>query len=158
MTTLDFNRRAVLGGLCATGFTMAVPALAATGPLMQVVKDPNCGCCGAWINVMASAGFDVKVRDVPYDDLVQLKADSGISDEMASCHTAHVDGYIIEGHVPAPDIERLLAERPDAIGLAVPGMPWGSPGMGPENKRDAYTVYLIRKDGSVETFTEYEAA
>ena len=107
---------------------------------------------------MASAGFDVKVRDVPYDDLVQLKADSGISDEMASCHTAHVDGYIIEGHVPAPDIERLLAERPDAIGLAVPGMPWGSPGMGPENKRDAYTVYLIRKDGSVETFTEYEAA
>ena len=77
---------------------------------------------------------------------------------MASCHTAHVEGYAIEGHVPPADIRRLLAERPDAVGLAVPGMPWGSPGMGPEAEREAYEVHLIRRDGTTEVFTSYAAA
>lgn len=77
---------------------------------------------------------------------------------MVSCHTAHLDGYVIEGHVPPADIPRLMVERPDAIGLSVPGMPYGSPGMWPEDAREAYAVYLIRKDGSTEVFTSYEAA
>ena len=74
---------------------------------------------------------------------------------MVSCHTALIDGYVIEGHVPAADIRRLLEERPDAVGLAVPGMPDGSPGMGPEDDREAYDVFLIRKDGSTEVFSSY---
>ena len=77
---------------------------------------------------------------------------------MSSCHTARVGGYIIEGHVPAADIRRLLDERRDAVGLAVPGMPYGSPGMGPETEREAYDVFLIRSDGSTEVFTSYAAA
>ena len=77
---------------------------------------------------------------------------------MASCHTADVEGYVIEGHVPVADIRRLLDERPDAIGLAVPGMPYGSPGMGPESHREAYDVFLIRRDGTTEVFTSYAAA
>ena len=74
---------------------------------------------------------------------------------MTSCHTAFVDGYVIEGHVPAADIRRLLSERPDAVGLVVPGMPYGSPGMGPEDNREAYDVFLINDDGSTEVFTSY---
>jgi len=77
---------------------------------------------------------------------------------MISCHTGKVAGYMLEGHVPPADIRRLLAERPDAIGLAVPGMPYGSPGMGPEKEREAYDVFLIRHDGTTEMFTRYEAA
>ena len=77
---------------------------------------------------------------------------------MVSCHTGRVDGYMIEGHVPAADIRRLLVERPDAVGLAVPGMPYGSPGMGPESEREAYDVFLIQRDGSIEVFSRYTAA
>ena len=77
---------------------------------------------------------------------------------MISCHTGEIEGYMIEGHVPVADIRRLLAERPDAVGLAVPGMPYGSPGMGPEDQREAYDVFLIRRDGSSEVFTSYSAA
>ena len=77
---------------------------------------------------------------------------------MHSCHTGKIEGYMIEGHVPPSDIRRLLAERPDAVGLAVPGMPYGSPGMGPEDRREAYDVFLIRADGSAERFAHYDAA
>lgn len=77
---------------------------------------------------------------------------------MISCHTGEIDGYMIEGHVPPADIRRLLAERPDAVGLAVPGMPFGSPGMGPEDQREAYDVFLIRRDRTTEVFSSYEAA
>lgn len=107
---------------------------------------------------MSDEGFEMEVQDAPYEELVRLKTQSGISEEMASCHTAHVDGYVIEGHVPPADIRRLLNERPDAIGLSVPGMPWGAPGMGPDSERDAYSVFLIRKDGATEVFTHYKAA
>jgi hypothetical protein len=89
---------------------------------------------------------------------MRYKLDNGIPQEMVSCHTGRVDGYMIEGHVPAADIRRLLEERPDAVGLAVPGMPYGSPGMGPESQREAYVVYLIRRDGTTETFSSYQAA
>jgi hypothetical protein len=89
---------------------------------------------------------------------MRYKMDNGIPREMISCHTGSVEGYMIEGHVPPADIRRLLAERPDAVGLAVPGMPYGSPGMGPESEREAYDVFLIRRDGTTEIFTSYAAA
>ena len=86
---------------------------------------------------------------------VEFKLDNGVPQRMVSCHTALIEGYVIEGHVPAADIRRLLEERPDAVGLAVPGMPYGSPGMGPEENREAYDVFLIREDGSTEVFSSY---
>lgn len=148
------------------GFLIGAAALAAAPKTlaaqsmsqMHVYKDPNCGCCSAWIEILERDGFRVTTEARSSGALVQEKVKRGIPAKMASCHTADVDGYVIEGHVPAPDIRKLLATRPDAIGLAVPGMPFGSPGMGPEHQREAYDVYLILRDGSSEVFTRYEAA
>lgn len=89
--------------------------------------------------------------------LMRFKMENGIPEAMASCHTARVEGYLIEGHVPVADIRRLLDERPDAVGLSVPGMPWGSPGMGPESEREAYDVHLIHRDGGTTVFSSYVA-
>jgi len=158
MTPILPNRRAALIGLGASLAAMSLPAFAQTRPLMQVVKDPDCGCCSAWINIMQQSGFDMGVANVSYEQLLRIKAANGITEDMASCHTGLVDGYIIEGHVPPADVKRLLSERPDAIGLSVPGMPYGSPGMGPETERETYAVILIRKDGTQEVFSSYAAA
>ena len=152
------SRRQILAGFAALSAGLAVPAFARAKPLMQVVKDPNCGCCSAWIAILQQQGFETEVHDTTYENLSRFKAQNGITPEMASCHTGKIEGYVVEGHVPPADILRLLAERPDAIGLSVPGMPFGSPGMGPESEREAYVVYLIRKDGRAEIFSEYDAA
>ena len=96
-------------------------------PTVLVYKTESCGCCNAWVDHLRAAGFTVDARDVV--DLMSIKRDAGVPASHASCHTALVDGYVVEGHVPADQIERLLAERPEAAGLAVPGMPVGSPGM-----------------------------
>ncbi len=150
------SRRAILVSLAATAF---VPErLWAAGTSIRVVKDPNCGCCSAWMTILANEGFTVSQTNVDRDELLRFKLISGVPDEMASCHTAIVDGYVIEGHVPVADIRRLLAERPDAVGLAVPGMPYGSPGMGPDNEREAYDVMLMLRDGTAEVFSHYQAA
>ena len=106
--------------------TLAAPALA-EGALMTVVPSPGCGCCHAWAELAAEAGYDVEIRET---DVQALKRQLGVAPEHASCHTALVGGYVIEGHVPFDAIERLLDERPEITGLAVPGMPMGSPGMG----------------------------
>ncbi len=89
---------------------------------------------------------------------MRYKSENGIPPEMVSCHTARIDRYMIEGHVPVADISRLVKDRPDAVGLAVPGMPYGSPGMGPESAREAYDVVLIRRDGTREVFSSYPSA
>jgi len=146
---------ALLGGV-ALGMR---PVAAVAAPIaINVAKDPNCGCCTAWVEIIEADGFAASIQLLDFDALQAFKIASGIPEGMASCHTAHVDGYAIEGHVPAADIRRLLTERPDAVGLSVPGMPYGSPGMGPEAEREAYIVYLIRRDGSVEPFASYDAA
>ena len=134
------------------------PARAAPGPHLHVLKDPGCTCCEDWFAVMEAAGFAVTAAELPNERLIGIKIARGLTPELASCHTAEVEGYVIEGHVPPADIRRLLAERPDAIGLTVPGMPWGSPGMGPETEREAYDVLLIRPDGGTERFAHYPAA
>jgi len=125
---------------------------------VHVLKDPNCGCCSAWIEILENDGFAVTTEPRAGNLLMRYKLDNGIPQDMASCHTARVEDYMIEGHVPAADIRRLLDQRPDAVGLAVPGMPQGSPGMGPESEREAYQVFLIRRDGSTEVYASYSAA
>lgn len=158
MKPFELSRRAALTGAAALA-ALALPGIArAAGPAIHVLKDPDCGCCGAWVAILQQAGFDVTVEMSAGTALMRYKQDSGIPETMISCHTARADGYMIEGHVPVADIRRLLDERPDAVGLAVPGMPYGSPGMGPEEERDAYDVFLIRRDGTTEVFSHYDAA
>jgi hypothetical protein len=153
------TRRATILGLATTLGIVLRPATGFAAPTaICVVKDPTCGCCDAWIEILAAEGFAASIDLLDYDALQAHKIASGIPADMFSCHTAHAGGYVIEGHVPPVDIRRLLAERPDAIGLSVPGMPYGSPGMGPESKREAYSVLLIRKDSGIEVFATYDAA
>ena len=118
---------AVLGVLLSGGAFLMVGQATADPTTIQVYKTPTCGCCTLWIDHLRASGFVVEATDLP--DLRTLKAMNGVPNELSSCHTATVDGYVIEGHVPASDIRRLLAERPKIAGLAVPGMPMGSPGM-----------------------------
>lgn len=157
MQPATIGRRGVLLGVAALA-VLPVATQAATKTAIHVLKDPGCGCCSAWMEILDQAGFDVTSTPSAGAALFKEKAARGITPEMASCHTADVEGYVIEGHVPVADIRRLLDERPDAIGLAVPGMPYGSPGMGPESHREAYDVFLIRRDGTTEVFTSYAAA
>ncbi|MZR13782.1 DUF411 domain-containing protein [Maritimibacter sp. DP07] len=142
------------------GFSAAVPfaGMAQDGPEIHVLKDPNCGCCTSWIEILRDDGFTVTTEPSFGTALIRHKLDNGIPQNMVSCHTGEIEGYMIEGHVPAADIRRLLVERPDGVGLAVPGMPYGSPGMGPEDEREGYDVFLIRENGTTEVFTRYEAA
>ena len=132
------------------------PAARAQDTAATVYKTSGCGCCLGWMAHLEQNGFAPRGEDMFMGLLMRLKIDRGVPAQMVSCHTALIDGYVIEGHVPARDIRRLLNERPDAVGLAVPGMPYGAPGMGPEDERDAYDVYLIGRDGRVEVFSSYE--
>ncbi len=123
-------------------------------PLMVVHKSPTCGCCSSWIEHMQKAGFKVESRNV--DDMTPVKTRVGVPPAKGSCHTAEVGGYFIEGHVPAEDVKRLLAERPDAKGLTVPGMPGGSPGMElPDGSVQPYVVELVARDGTTSVFARH---
>lgn len=147
------NRRHFTLG--ALGLVSLVLSAQATPPRLEMYKTPTCGCCSAWVERMAEAGFFVVARDVDQDTLWSLKDRAGIALELNSCHTTFINGYFVEGHVPASDIRRLLSERPDALGLAVPGMPIGSPGMELDGRRDAFTTLLVRADGSVQVFASH---
>lgn len=122
---------------------------------MTVYHDPNCGCCGKWAEHMQAHGFDVET--VPTTDMNRVKRELGVPRELPSCHTAVVGDYVIEGHVPAEDVLRLLAEQPEAHGLSVPGMPLGSPGMEMGDRRMPYDVILFEEDGDTRVFNHYEA-
>ncbi|WP_339948260.1 DUF411 domain-containing protein [uncultured Albimonas sp.] len=161
MTATRLSRRRVLHagalGLLAAALGPAARALAVP-QAMQVLKDPACGCCEAWVEILRAAGFEIAVETLGPAALMRRKIALGVPQAAVSCHTGLVEGYVVEGHVPAQDIRRLLAERPDAVGLAVPGMPWGSPGMGPETEREAFDVLLIGRDGGLSPWTRYPAA
>jgi hypothetical protein len=151
--TIDLKRRQLLAGalLLALPRTWAAPGRL----LVEVWKDPTCGCCKDWIGHLEKNGFEARVHDAGNTAARQRL---GISSQYGSCHTAVVDGYALEGHVPVREILRLLNERPNAIGLAVPGMPIGSPGMdGPEygHRRDPYDVLLLARDGTSRIFQSY---
>lgn len=141
--------------LSAAALSLGAPTTAGVTPapsLVEVYKSATCGCCTKWVEHLKSHGFKVKTNDVANPS--SYRAKFGVPDRLGSCHTALVEGYVIEGHVPAREIQRLLAERPRAKGLAVPGMPLGSPGMeGPRS--DPYEVLLLQADGKHTVYQKY---
>ncbi|QJQ94533.1 MULTISPECIES: DUF411 domain-containing protein [Halomonadaceae] len=141
-------RRSVAGSLLA----LMATASWASEPMVEMFKDPNCGCCSAWAEHLEAEGFVVHAHDAR--DMRAVKAEHGVPPALASCHTALVDGYVIEGHVPAADIRRLLEEGSDIVGLAVPGMPHGSPGM-ETGRVDDYEVISWRQGEEPEVFQRY---
>ena len=123
-------------------------------PVVQVYKSPTCGCCASWVKHMQAAGFVTKVTEI--EDVSPIKTKNGVPGRAQSCHTAIVDGYVLEGHVPAADVQRLLKDRPAVLGLAVPGMPIGSPGMEvPNVKAQAYQVMSFDKQGALKVFSSH---
>ena len=154
-TAFACTRRGFVAGLAGIAFT--APLGAAEGlPKVVVAKDPTCGCCSGWVDHLKQAGFPLAVIETP--EISRVKTRLGVPRALAACHTAEVGGYVIEGHVPAPAIRRLLAERPQATGLAVPGMPVGSPGMQVEGMEpDTYEVVLFGPSGQ-RTVARYRGA
>ena len=148
------TRRAVLVMAAMSAF--AGPVLAAAARTRVTVwKTPNCGCCKDWVKHLETNGFDVVTHDVK--ETASKRQALGLAEKYGSCHTATVNGYVLEGHVPARDIQRLLRDKPSAIGLAVPGMPVGSPGMEMGTGADAFDVVLVLKNGSSRVFQSYAA-
>lgn len=151
-------RRRWLRAVLSVSALVAAPAWAAPAAktVVEVWKSPQCGCCKDWVSHLEKEGFAVSVHEV--GDLDGARRRLGMPARFASCHTAKVGNYLLEGHVPAADIRRLLAQKPAAIGLAVPGMPVGSPGMdGPEygGRRDPYAVLLVLGDNHWQAFARY---
>lgn len=134
---------------------LALPIWANTPQVIRVLKTPTCGCCSSWVEHVRQAGFAVEAQNVDQDALYAFKDRLQIAPDLAGCHTAVVGDYFIEGHVPASDIERLLAERPSARGLTVPGMPMSSPGMGGPGAGDSFDTLLVGSDGSTSVFASH---
>lgn len=149
-----FAAGALLAGVVGvTGWWLGVTEPEAAE--VTVYKTETCGCCNAWVDHLRAEGFAVTAHDVSQNELNAEKQAAGLTYGLASCHTAYVDGYAIEGHVPAETIRRLLEERPQAAGLTVPGMPVGSPGMEHGDRRDPYDVLLFDEDGNTEVYASY---
>lgn len=136
---------------------MTLLPAAAFSASLEMMTTGGCACCHAWARHLREAGHEVVVKDFAMGQLMKMKLDAGIPAALTACHTAKVEGYLIEGHVPERDIRRLLDERPEALGLVVAGMPIGSPGMESGNTREPYEVLLLKKDGSTEVFARYDA-
>jgi hypothetical protein len=149
----QMTRRQVLG-LLSMVIAADLPSQAQSGPAVQVYKDPTCGCCALWVEHLRKAGFTATVSDV--QDMSAVKAKHGVPARARSCHTALVGGYVLEGHVPAEDVRRLLKQRPSVVGIAVPGMPIGSPGMEVAGtKPQAYDVLAFDKSGETTVFASH---
>lgn len=139
--------------LAAAGAVLTGASAPAAPPTqITVYKSPSCGCCTKWVDHLKANGYSVTAKDV--DDVEPIKAELGVPAKLASCHTALVGGYVVEGHVPAQDIDRLLREKPKVVGLAVPGMPLGSPGMEAARK-DAYDVVAFAANGATKVFARH---
>ena len=147
-----------IASLAAIAFLVSASAPAgapepAVAPRVTVFKDPNCGCCKSWIDHLRKHGFEVVARDT--SDLSGVKRTGRVPEALHSCHTAFVDGFVVEGHVPAADIQRMLREKAKVAGLAVPGMPAGSPGMEMGSRVDKYDVMAFNRDGSTRVFARH---
>jgi hypothetical protein len=147
---------AFTGAVLAATLTTAaiVSAQRTASPTMEVYKSPTCGCCSKWVEHVQAAGFTAKVTEMDDASLDALKTKRGIPRTAQSCHTALVGGYVVEGHVPADVVRRLLKERPQIAGLAVPGMPVGSPGMEMGDRHDPYDVIAFARDGKTSVFAK----
>lgn len=148
----------ILRALFAIGLLVAATGVKAESPGkpidIVVHRSPSCMCCGKWLAHLKENNFNVK--DIITDDVQAIKDKYGVTQELASCHTAIVDGYVIEGHVPADDIKKLLKTKPKTVGLAVPGMVNGSPGMEMGDKKDPYKVVSFDHEKQVKVFSSYE--
>jgi hypothetical protein len=156
MNAFPATRRGVLLALAALPF--AALAQQPARVLVEVWKDPNCGCCQDWVKHLEANGFAVKVN---HGGNGEMRAKLGIPAKLGSCHTAVVGGYAVEGHVPTKDIRRLLKEQPQAVGLTVPGMPVGSPGMDAPaygGRKDPYDVLLVSRTGETKVYASYNKA
>ena len=144
-----------IAGQSILSLLLLCPSLPAAVPEVSVFKTRTCGCCSKWVDHMKANGFTVKVTEVP--STAEYRRKYGVPDRLQSCHTALVNGYALEGHVPAADVHRLLKTRTKAKGLAVPGMPVGSPGMEQGPARQAYSVIAFDENGGISEFQKYEA-
>ncbi len=146
--------QALAGGtalLATAAFAQKAMAL----PVIDVYKSPYCGCCGAWVEHLQKSGFTVRTHEV--EDTSTVRQKLRMPEKYGSCHTAKVGNYVLEGHVPASDIKRMLTQKPKALGLAVPAMPVGSPGMEVESGRvDPYDVLLVQADGRATVYQSYK--
>lgn len=143
-----------VASLAASAITTASDPSGSALPVVDVYKTPSCGCCSKWVDHLREEGFEVRTTDMR--DLTDFKASHGVPRQLESCHTALVAGYVLEGHVPGADVQRLLEERPAIAGLAVPGMPIGSPGMElPGSNAQPYDVIAFRNDGSTHVFATH---
>ena len=131
---------------------LGASAAMAQATVVEVFKSPYCGCCGKWVEHLRQSGFEVKTHDV--EDVPAVRQKHGMPDRLGSCHTAKIGGYVVEGHVPATDIQRLLKEKPKVLGLSVPSMPPGSPGM-ESSKPIPYQTLLVQSDGSTRVFAQH---
>ncbi len=148
------KRRHFLSGAGALAAVAALPALAVLSSTeVQVFKSRTCNCCAAWVEHLRSAGFAVRVAEVNSAAVERKRL--GMPDRFGSCHTATVAGYVLEGHVPAAEVKRLLAAKPRAIGLAVPSMPVGAPGMEMGARKDPYQVLLVELTGQASVYASY---
>lgn len=156
-TTKSIVVAAVVLIALAAGLALATASKAATAPQalppVTVYKDPNCGCCSLWVTHMEQAGFQVTA--VNTSDMPALRVKQGVPQQVQSCHTAVVDGFVVEGHVPADDVKRLLTSRPKVKGIAVPGMPIGSPGMEQGSTRQPYSVLTFDDAGQTTVFARH---
>ena len=156
MNTRVILRIAGLAAIAALSTALAVaPELPATNTqaTVTVFKDPNCGCCKLWVDHLRKHSFTVVTKDT--SDVSPLKRSGRVPERLHSCHTAFVNGYVIEGHVPAGDIQRLLKEKPKVAGLAVGGMPIGSPGMEVGTRKDPYDVVAFNRDGTTQVYAKH---
>jgi len=142
----------LIGIALAACVVLAPPTALADPPTLRVFKSPACGCCAKWVEHLRAHGFAVQVTDVP--DVERVKREHGVPDQLASCHTALVGGYFVEGHVPAEDVKRLLEEHPRIAGLALPGMPIGSPGMEGPNP-EPFDVLAVDAKGRARVFSSH---
>lgn len=157
-TSTSTSVPAVINGIAAQDAAVAqteVPLLAVSNvrPAVEVWKSPTCGCCEGWVSYLEDNGFPVTTHDT--EDMDAVKSRLGLEDpSLKSCHTATIDGYVVEGHVPVSDIDKLLATRPDVVGISAPGMPMMSPGMGSLTPKD-YAVVSFDKDGNQQVFSQH---
>ena len=154
MNSATLNRRLFMGAAMFAGMTGTSCAQMRPTRNLTVFKTPTCACCDAWIAHMREAGFSTTITVLP--SLQSVRSSRGMPDALSSCHTGLIDGYLVEGHVPAQDVIRLLAERPTAVGLAVPAMPLGSPGMEtPQGHKEPYDTLLVLRAGATRVFARH---